>query len=507
MEVIMFKLACLFFVLSSLSTIELFGGTYSFQQPLSLSTGISPRGLVAGHFTGNSTSCLAVANFGSSTFIGQSTPQSLLANQTPTVQIFSPGSSGLTLLSVIPVGWSPRGLAAMPVGSGRDDLLVTCYDSGILQMFAWKGSQFQKMDESPTLLQPVGVSYGITKIGGIPFAAVADYGANQISLFEIKNGKFGIRHDITVPAGPTQVAVGDLHGDGNDEIAVACLGTGQLAVLSMPSTAQNDLSAYAVTQYLSPAPGADISDLRIVDLNHDGRSDLVAADFTKNNLWIYLQQNDGTLALQPPLATSGNHPNGITVANLDKTGIPVILVANRDSDVIDLFQWSGNLFQPLLSLKVASDFDSNYGPVEVAALDTTGSGFVDLVTTHMRSNSIKILPQMVSATASPTPETNTVVDDQFSEKSTLFFPNPCRDGHLTLSFDLPSPQNVLLKIFDMAGTLVYTQTIGSGQTQAGNNQISWNSANLMGNRLASGLYIYNVTVGSQSVTKKLVIIR
>jgi hypothetical protein len=397
--------------------VGVFGGTFSFQQPLSFPTGISPRGLAVGHFTGNSTNCLAVANFGSPTFIGQSTPQSLLVNQTSSVQVFAPNPSGLTLMGEIPVGWSPRGLATIPDITGKEDLLVSCYDSGLLQMFGWKGSRFQKMDESPTLFQPVGVSYGITRVGGIPFVVVADYGANQISLYELKNGKFGIRHDLTVPAGPIQVAVGDLHGDGNNEIVVACLGTGQLAVLSMAATAQNDLSSYSVTQCLSPASGADLSDLRIVDLNQDGRADLVAADFNKNNLWIYLQQKDGTLALQPPISTSGNHPNGLTVANLDKTSVPVIVVANRDSDLIDLFQWNGNLFQPIQSLKVANDTDSTYGPVEVAVMDTTGSGSVDLVTTHMRSNSIKILSQVASATASPTPRMDSLAVNQFSETS------------------------------------------------------------------------------------------
>jgi len=125
----------------------------------------------------------------------------------------------------------------------------------------------------------------------------------------------------------------------------------------------------------------------------------------------------------------------------------------------------------------------------------------------MRSNSIRILPETVIATISPTPIAKSVADFSFSERTTFFFPNPSRDGHLTLSWNLPSPQNVSLKIFDIAGTLVYSQTIGSGQTQKGINQISWNGVNQGGDRLASGLYLYNVTVGNQTVMKKLAIIR
>ncbi len=482
------------------------GASISFQNPVSILVGSSPRGLIVGHFTDNSQACLAVANFGSPTFIGQSTSQSVLVNQKSTVQVFMPNPSGLALISEIPVGWSPRSLAAVPDGFGKEDLLVSCYDSKLLQLFHWNGSQFKKLDETSTLNQPVGVCYGITRAGGIPFVAVADYGNNQISVYEIKNGKFGTRYDFAVPVGPTQVAVGDLHGDGFNEIVAACLGTGQLVVLSPSSSTPNDLSAYSISQYLIPAPGSDLSDLRITDLNRDGKADIAAIDFTKNILWVYLQQKDGSLALQAPLATNGNHPNGLTVADLDNTGVPVIVVANRDSDLLDLYQWTGNLFQPLQSLKVAFDPDSSYGPVEVAALDTRGTGKLDLVTTHMRSNSIKILPQALGTSLSPTPTVLSAENNQFSERTTFCFPNPSHDGHLTFSFNLSNPQNVGMKIFDISGTLVFSETFGSDQTKTGNNQFSWNGVNQGGVRLASGLYIYSITTGSQTVMKKLAII-
>ncbi len=499
------KLIFVFYVVSF--PVFLWGGVYNFKQPGSILTGSSPRGLAVGHFIRSSASCLAVADFGSSTFIGQSTPQSILNQQIPRIQVFTATSSGLSLLTEISTGWSPRGLATVPNLSGQDDLLVSCYDAGLLQMFGWDGAKFQKTDESPTLSQPVGVSYGTTKVGGAAFAAVAEYGANQISLYEIKNGKLGVRHDYNVPPGPAQVAVGDLHGDGVNEIVVACLGTGQLAVLRPSISSPNDLSSYTLTETLCPTPGANLSDLRIADINQDGRADLVTTDFTKNTVWIYLQHKDGTLVLQPPLTTSGAHPNGLAVANLNKGEAPVVVIANRDSDLLDLFQWNGSLFQALQSLKVASDAVSSFGPVEVAALDTKNSGTVDLVTTHMRTNSIKILTQEEVPTASPTPMLVSFGDLKFSENTTLCFPNPSRDGRLTFAFTLPTQQNVVIKIFDISGILVYSQAVNAGQTQAGVNQVSWNGVNQAGSRLASGIYIYNISSGNQSVTKKLALIR
>jgi hypothetical protein len=303
------------------------------------------------------------------------------------------------------------------------------------------------------------------------------------------------------------VVTGDIHGDGRCEIVVACLGTGQLVVLSPSVSKPNDLGSYTVSESLNPVPGADLSDLRIVDLNQDGRMDLVATDFSKNNLWVYLQQKDGSLVLQPALTTSGNHPNGLTVARLDSTAAPVIVVANRDSDLLDLFQWNGNLFQIVQTLKVSTDENTNFGPVEVAAMDSTGTGSLDLVTTHMRTNSVKVFGQTLIPTQTPTPLSEPLADNHFISQTTFFFPNPSRDGHMTLAFNLPSKQNVLLKIFDITGALVYAQLIESGQTQTGPNQFQWNGMNQAGARLASGLYVYKVSVGNQTVTKKFAIIR
>ena len=187
------------------------------------------------------------------------------------------------------------------------------------------------------------------------------------------------------------------------------------------------------------------------------------------------------------------------------------MVANRDSDLLDLFEWNSNLFQLLQTLKVSSDENTNFGPVEVAAMDSTGTGTMDLITTHMRTNSIKVFDQTLiptlTPTLTPTPLSKPLVDNHFISQTTFFFPNPSRDGHMTLAFNLPSPQNVSLKIFDITGALVYAQLLESGQTQTGPNQFQWNGMNQAGARLASGLYVYKVSVGNQTVTKKFAIIR
>ena len=59
----------------------------AFQAPITIDTNVSPRGIAVGNLYGNGKQSLIVAGFGISTFIGQSTPQSLISAQTYSLQI------------------------------------------------------------------------------------------------------------------------------------------------------------------------------------------------------------------------------------------------------------------------------------------------------------------------------------------------------------------------------------------------------------------------------------
>ena len=138
-----------------------------------------------------------------------------------------------------------------------------------------------------------------------------------------------------------------------------------------------------------------------------------------------------------------------------------LLIAILDS--IDLIQWTGTQFQLVNTLKVGTDSDSSFGPVEVGVLDTTGQGKADLVSSHMRSNTIRVLTQ-VSVPSAPGPLTAKIFpsngsDTPFSEKTTFCYPNPTHDGKVKFSFTLNSPSDVLLQVFDVRGESVWSQRI------------------------------------------------
>ncbi len=487
-------------------------GLPGFDPAQPLPTGISPRGIAVGNVLGNGSQAVVVANFGSPTFIGQSTPASLLNPANSTLSVFLTSPQGLQLSATIPTASSPRGLSLLDPGNqNRQSIFVTAYDANLLQVFNWLGGQWIKTDEAPTLTMPVGVATGFVRPGGTPLVAVADYGSNMLSLFSFKGMRLGPRFDVPVDGGPTQVAIGDLNGSGTNQVAVVCLASHKIDFLSgVVGDPAEGLSSVTVTQTLSLPEGSSPADLKIADLNNDGRQDLVVADFSGNEVYIYLQQKDGTLLAQPALATSGSHPNGLTVADLDGSGNKDIIVANRDSESIDIFQPVGGQYQLTQTLKTSADPVGSFGPVEVGVLDTREAGRQDLVATHMRSNTLQVLDQDAPL-AAPTPTAGVGSSGNwrlsFSDQTTFCYPNPCHEGPVKFSFNLSAPSNVLFEVFDLSGERVWSQTVEEGQTQSGLNTFSWGATNQSGQTLATGLYVYRISVGDQAVTKKLALFR
>jgi len=79
------------------------------------------------------------------------------------------------------------------------------------------------------------------------------------------------------------------------------------------------------------------------------------------------------------------------------------------------------------------------------------------------------------------------------------YPNPFNPA-TTIEFTLPYPQDVRLTVYNILGQRV--AIIAEGPQSAGTHQVQFN-----GTSLASGIYIYRLTAGSQSLTRKMVLVR
>jgi hypothetical protein len=86
------------------------------------------------------------------------------------------------------------------------------------------------------------------------------------------------------------------------------------------------------------------------------------------------------------------------------------------------------------------------------------------------------------------------------------FPNPT-NGKTTFSFNVPFSAKVKLEVFDMMGNIVHTvydnNVAGATSTYA----VEWDGRNSLGMDVASGSYMYKLTVGETTLSKTLTIVR
>ncbi|MCP4549903.1 MAG: T9SS type A sorting domain-containing protein [bacterium] len=84
------------------------------------------------------------------------------------------------------------------------------------------------------------------------------------------------------------------------------------------------------------------------------------------------------------------------------------------------------------------------------------------------------------------------------------YPNPFNPT-TSIRFDLPVDGHAALSVFDAQGRLI--KTLLNEMREAGSHAVTWNGCNEGGNRIASGIYFYNLTAGTYSETRKMIMLK
>jgi hypothetical protein len=216
---------------------------------------------------------------------------------------------------------------------------------------------------------------------------------------------FGPRLDMATLNGPIHTAIGDLNGDGRPDLVLGNAYSHVISIFQNLST--NGLlttSSFATRIDLPPIGGTSDNPYGLVaaDVNGDGKLDLVVCDRGGNRILIYRNYSSGgtltTNSFAAPLAFAvGADPRYVRVVDLDGDGRPDLVCGCTGANVVSILQ---NIGAPG-SLTTASfathvDLPAGAGARDMAVGDLDGDGRPDLAVVNADGPSVSIYRNLMT---------------------------------------------------------------------------------------------------------------
>ena len=150
-------------------------------------------------------------------------------------------------------------------------------------------------------------------------------------------------------ASPMSVAIADVNGDGKPDLVVANRYYGADEAYVAVMLGNGDGTFQSATNY--PSGGSQASSVAVVDLNRDGKPDIVVSHERSPVIGVLLGRGDGSF--EPPVAYASGRPDSSSMAVGDVNGdgkVDVVAIAMNGPSVSILLGNGDGTLQPPVSL-------------------------------------------------------------------------------------------------------------------------------------------------------------
>ncbi len=240
-----------------------------------------------------------------------------------------------------------------------------------------------------------------------------NYGDKTLSLFKnigmpgvLNAGSFAPPVVLAAPGGPYELAIADLDGDGKPDLAFANADNDTVSIYQNQTPAGTlDTNSFATRIDLPGGAGPET--IAAVDLDGDGRLDLVVGSVQSDNVNVYRNLSTGGLlttnsfAPEVDFGTPG-WMHTVSVADFNGDGKPDIAVVGELPSYMGIFQntatpgsFTAGSFAPLVT------FGTGWNAWGIAAGDLDGDGRPDIVFCNYYDHNIQIYQNVMPFGLSP----------------------------------------------------------------------------------------------------------